>query len=148
MSQTVAKGFRELYGRLTPTREESQAAKSHRNSIHECLEKHFGPVRLFRTGSFGNGTSIRGRSDIDYFACISAEKLKSNSSKTLQDVQKVLSTRFPNTKIREPAVVIDFGDEASRPAEIVPAKLIKQSAEGNFMFVGFINSWIARSNLS
>lgn len=134
MANTVGKGFREFHGNLTPTRGEAQAAKKHRASIHACLEKHFGPVRLFRTGSFGNGTSIQGHSDIDYFACISAEMLEPNSSTALQQVEKALRTHFPNAKIKGPAIVVDFRNETSRPAEIVPAKLVKQNAEGDFIY--------------
>jgi len=131
LAKTVDEGFREFYGTLLPTREESQAAKSHGASIQACLKKNFGTTQFFPTGSFGNGTSIRGYSDVDYFACIPTENLKPNSFTTLQEVQKAISARFPKRKIslREPAVVVHFGDGISRPAEIVPAKLMRRKAE-------------------
>jgi len=58
MAKTVKEGFRIFHSRLTPTGGESEAAKSHRASIEACLKKNFEITRFFRTGSFGNGTSI------------------------------------------------------------------------------------------
>lgn len=131
MVKTVEEGFRVFHGTLTPTREESQAAKKHQASIHDCLIKHFEITRFFPTGSFGNGTSIRGYSDVDYFACIPTKNLKPNSFTTLQEVQKALSACFPKRKIslKEPAVVVHFGGAISRPVEVVPAKLMKRKAD-------------------
>jgi len=111
VGKTVDEGFREYHGTLTPTRGESQAAKSHRASIEACLKSNFEMNRFFRTGSFGNGTSIRSHSDVDYFACIPAENLKQNSFTTLQEVQKALIDRFYNIdiSITTPAVKVCFG---------------------------------------
>ena len=67
-TRTVDQGFRAFLQRLTPTTGESTAAKTHRASIETCLKNNFGMTRFFRTGSFGNGTSISGYSDVDYFA--------------------------------------------------------------------------------
>ncbi len=133
MVKPVDKGFCKFHGTLLPTHKESQAVKSRSASIDKCLKKHFGTKRFFLSGSFGNGTSIQGYSDVDYFVCIPAENLKPHSSTALQEVQKVLSTRFPNTKIslREPVIVIHFGDDPFESVEIVPAKLIKRKAEDN-----------------
>jgi tRNA nucleotidyltransferase (CCA-adding enzyme) len=133
LAKTVGKGFRELHGMLLPTSKESQAVKKRGKSIDKCLKKHFETTRFFRSGSLGNGTSIRGYSDVDYFVCIPAESLKPHAFATLQKVQEVLSACFPNAKIslREPVIVIRFGDETFGSAEIVPAKLIKRKAEGN-----------------
>ncbi len=136
MTKTVDEGFREFHGTLTPTRGESQAAKSHRASIETCLIKHFEMNRFFRTGSFGNGTSIRDYSDVDYFACIPTENLKQNSFSTLQEVRKALIDRFQDTdiSIRTPAVRVCFGTDASEPTEIVPADFIKRDEDGNHIY--------------
>jgi len=115
MVTTVEAGFREFHGRLTPTGGESQAAKDHRASIEACLEENFEIMRFFRTGSFGNGTSIRGYSDVDYFASIPTKNLKSDSDATLRQMRDVLDARFPHTgvAVRTPAVLAPFGTDAS-----------------------------------
>jgi hypothetical protein len=127
VATTVDEGFRVFLGRLTPTGTESDAAKCHRTSISECLKSNFGMTRFFRTGSFGNGTSIRGYSDVDYFAEIPRDQLTQVSSNTLQKVRNALDTRFPNTgvMVRTPAVVVPFGADASETTEVVPADNIR-----------------------
>ncbi|MBL8045256.1 MAG: hypothetical protein JNL09_01875, partial [Anaerolineales bacterium] len=100
MPRTIDEGFRDFLTNLTPTQAESDAAKKHRASIEACLKTSFSLLRLFRSGSFGNGTSISGFSDVDYFASIPTDKLKRNSSIALSDVRDVLDARFPNTGVR------------------------------------------------
>ncbi|MBM3332836.1 nucleotidyltransferase [candidate division WOR-3 bacterium] len=127
MATTVDEGFRNFLPRLTPTATESDAAKKHRTSISECLKSNFGMTRFFRTGSFGNGTSIRGYSDVDYFAEIPRDKLTQVSTNALQKVRLALDTRFPDTgvAVRTPAVVVPFGTDASETTEVVPADYIR-----------------------
>jgi len=136
VAKTVDEGFREFHGTLTPTRGESQAAKSHRASIEACLKSNFEMNRFFRTGSFGNGTSIQGYSDVDYFACIPAENLKQNSFTTLQEVRKALIDHFQGTdvSISTPAVKVCFGTDASESTEIVPADFVKRDKDGNHIY--------------
>ena len=136
MEKTVDKGFREFQGTLTPTRGESQAAKIHRALIETCLKKSFGITRFVPTGSFGNGSSIRGYSDVDYFACIPTENLNENSFTTLQEVREVLLGRFQDAdiSIRPPAVRVRFGTNASESSEIVPADLIQGDKGGNLIY--------------
>ena len=132
MGKTVEEGFRTFLGRLTPTGGESEAAKKHRISIEGSLKNNFGITQLFRTGSFGNGTSISGYSDVDYFAIIPTENLKENSNTTLRDVRDALNIRFPNTgvAVRTPAVLIPFGKIASERTEVVPSDFIKTDEGG------------------
>lgn len=113
---------------FTPTGGESEAAKSHRASIEACLKKNFEIIRFFRTGSFGNGTSIRGYSDVDYFASIPTKNLKQNSDATLRAVRDALDARFPNTDVavRTPAVLVPFGMDTSESTEVVPVDFIKK----------------------
>ena len=122
---TAEQGFRDFLPKLTPTSTETAAAKSHRASIEACLENNFRISRFFRVGSFGNGTSIRGYSDVDYFASIPAEKLPQNSDSALYKVWESLDTRFTTSTvgIRKPAVVVPFGTDGSESTDIVPAKL-------------------------
>ncbi len=134
--EKVDEGFRAFHGTLMPTQGESQAAKSQRASIEAYLVESFESNRFFPTGSFGNGTSIRGHSDRDYFACIPTKNLKRNLFTTLQEVQKALGARFPKRKIslREPAVVVHFGNNPSESTEIVPADFITRDKDGNHIY--------------
>ncbi len=128
MPRTINEGFRDFLSKLTPTGTESQAAKLHRTSIEQCLRTNFGLLRFFRTGSFGNGTSISGYSDVDYFASIPTKSLKDNSDSTLREVRKALDKRFPDTGVRvnSPAVLVPFGNKISEYTEVVPADYVKK----------------------
>ncbi|NEO79111.1 nucleotidyltransferase [Moorena sp. SIO4G3] len=123
MPRTIDEGFRNFLSKLTPSLNESQAAKNHRSSIEDCLKANFRLCRFFRTGSFGNGTSISGYSDVDYFAYISDGKLNSNSSRALTQLKEVLNRRFPRTNVHVdcPAVVCPFGSDAKESTEITSA---------------------------
>ena len=133
-TRTVAQGFTDFLRTLTPTTRESQAAKNHRASIKTCLESNFNMTRFFRTGSFGNGTSISGHSDVDYFAEVPTSKLKANSTSTLREVRDALDKRFPNTGVRVncPAVVIPFGTDAKESTEVTPADYIRDTEEDGY----------------
>ena len=136
VAKTVEDGFQEFHRRLTPTGGETQAAKNHRTSIEACLKNNFEITRFFRTGSFGNGTSIRGYSDVDFFASIPAKNLRQNSATTLREVRNALDVRFPNTDVHvdSPAVVVPFGTDASESTEVVPAKFIEKDRAGNHIY--------------
>ena len=127
MATTVEEGFRDFLKRLTPSSSESEAAKRHRASICDCLDRAFEIIRFFRTGSFGNGTSIRHYSDVDYFAVIPPKHLSSSSATVLDNVREVLDRRFPRTgvTVRTPAVVVPFGTEKAEWTEVVPAGSVK-----------------------
>lgn len=133
-TRTVDQGFRDFLQTLTPTTGESQAAQNHRVSIKACLDSNFNMTRFFRTGSFGNGTSISGYSDVDYFAEIPTSKLKNNSTSTLREVRNVLDRRFPNTGVRVscPAVLIPFGTDAKESTEVTPADYIEVTTRNRY----------------
>lgn len=126
-TRTVHQGFVDFEKKLTPTAGESAAAKNHRASIETCLKSNFGMTRFFRTGSFGNGTSISGYSDVDYFAEIPICNLKENSTTTLSQVRDALDKRFPNTRVRVscPAVLVPFGTDAKESTEVTPADYVE-----------------------
>lgn len=136
MPLTVEEGFRQFHGRLTPLIVETQAAKRHRASIETCLKTNFEMFRFFRTGSFGNGTSIRKYSDVDYFAVIPTRRLSQNSIRSLSKVRQVLATRFPNTGVRvdTPAVKVPFGLDGNELTEVVPADYIGTEHRGFDIF--------------
>lgn len=123
MPRTVDEGFRDFLAKLTPSSGETAAAKKHRESIEQCIRANFGLNRYWRTGSFGNGTSISGYSDVDYMASIPRGKLKQNSTKSLTELRNVLAARFPNTGVRSacPAVVVPFGASGTETTEVTPA---------------------------
>jgi hypothetical protein len=129
MTRTVAEGFKDFLYRLTPSSVESTAATSHRASIEACLKNNFVLNRLFRTGSTGNGTSISGYSDVDYFASMGRDDLSQSSNYTLTRVRNALDVRFPNTGVRVncPAVKVPFGTVASETTEVVPVDCVAQA---------------------
>lgn len=139
MPRTVDEGFRDFLQKLTPSNTESEAAKRHRASIKQCIKTNFGLDRFWRTGSFGNGTSISGFSDVDYMASIPTENLNRDSSKTLYALRNALADRFPNTGVRTscPAVVIPFGSDAKETTEVTPANHLR--TDGKFRIYGIPN---------
>jgi hypothetical protein len=124
MPRTIDEGFRDFLATLTPSTTETNAAASHRASIDATLKANHGMTRLFRSGSFGNATSISGKSDVDYFAVLPTSRTKDNSYTTLTDVRNTLDARFPNTGVRlsAPAVRVAFGSATWEAHEIVPAR--------------------------
>jgi hypothetical protein len=133
MPKTVNAAFDEMHGWLVPSSVELEAAASHRRSIEARLKSSFGLTSLFKSGSFGHGTSIRTISDVDYMAVIPGNNLSNNSTAALQKVRNDLAARFTSTAvhIRNPAVVIPFGTTAGEKHEITPAFFIEQSNGSN-----------------
>ena len=129
MPRTVDEGFRDFLAKLTPSSGETAAAKTHRQSIERCIRRYFGLSRFWRTGSFGNGTSISGYSDVDYMASIPSRNLNQNSTVSLIELRKVLAARFPNTGVRSacPAVVAPFGADGKETTEVTPADCVAMS---------------------
>ena len=126
MPRTIEEGFRDFLSKLTPTGTESEAAKRHRASIKACLENNFGLNRFVRIGSYGNGTSISGYSDVDYLACFPSDQLTVNSTYSLNKIRNALDIRFPNTGVgvRCPAIAVPFGTVATATTEVVPADYV------------------------
>lgn len=103
MPRTVDEGFRDFLTRLTPSSTESDAAKAHRASIEARLKNDFGLLRFFRTGSFGNGTSISGYSDVDYLASLPYDQVTQSSNVESYCMHDACSTRCAHrfsTKIK------------------------------------------------
>jgi len=123
MPRTIEQGFNDFHDKLKPTSTESSQAASHRASIEARLKTDFGLARFTRIGSFGNGTSISGYSDVDYLACLPKEQLTASSDYSLRKVRDTLAARFQNTGVRVscPAVVCPFGTSAAERTEVVPA---------------------------
>ena len=127
MPRTVDEGFRDFLRGLTPSTGETTAAKNHRASIEKCIKSNFGLTRFWQTGSFGNGTSIKGHSDVDYMACIPSDSLHANSSTALAALTKALDKRFPHTDVHTscPATVVPFGTDISETTEVTPADYLR-----------------------
>jgi hypothetical protein len=130
MPRTVDEGFRDFLKKLTASESELMAAKSHRESIERRLDRDFGLYRLFRIGSFGNGTSISGFSDVDYLASLKDNFYSTSSIYSLVKVKNSLDARFPRTGVRIscPAVQVPFGTSRSEKHEIVPGDLTETSS--------------------
>lgn len=129
MPRTIDEGFRDFHAKLTPSSGETAAAKKHRESIKQCIRARFGLNRYWRIGSFGNGTSISGFSDIDYMASIPSDKLKQNSTTSLTDLRNALAERFPYTGVHSacPAVVVPFGTDKKETTDVTPADRLSTS---------------------
>ena len=86
-------------------------------------------TNLFRAGSFGHGTSVKGHSDVDYFAVIPGPNLNQNSSITLRELRQALEARFPNTSVYvdSPAVSVQFGTEKWERHEITPVQFLSKT---------------------
>jgi hypothetical protein len=127
--RTIDEGFRDFLAKLTPSSTETALAKSHRASIETRLKQDFGLRRFARIGSFGNGTSISGYSDVDYLASLSRDTLTTNSTYSLGKIRDSLDARFPHTGVRVscPAVVVPFGTTKSETTEVVAADYIEES---------------------
>lgn len=144
MPRTIDEGFRDFLLKLTPSGYESDAAKRHRASIEQCIRSNLGLRRFWRIGSFGNGTSIHGRSDVDYMADIPEKSLSRNSFLSLRKLQNPLAKRFPNTRVRTscPAVIVPFGTDARETTEITPAfyvETVHLRTGGRFKVYGIPN---------
>ena len=122
MARTISEGFTQFHKRLTPTGTQSEAEKRHRRSIRQCLINNYGLTQFFQSGSFGNGTSINGYSDVDYFAVLPANQLSRNSTYSLKKIKGTLAYRFPYTgvKIDDPAILCPFGQFGNESTEVVP----------------------------
>lgn len=136
MARTIDEAFSILHTWMTPTATESTQAQSHRASIKVCLEANLAMSAFFRSGSFGNGTSVSGYSDIDYFAEIPGYNVPFSSSSFLEKVFRVLDARFPRTGVRidAPAIVLPFGAEREETTEVVPAELKRTTWQGHRVY--------------
>jgi len=133
MAKTVDEAFRTFHQRLTPSGTQTEAAKSHRASIEACLHSNFQITRFFQSGSFGNGTTVRGYSDVDRFASIPPDAQRQNSATMLQLVCQTLENRFPKSGVRidSPAVMVPFGVDVSERTEVIPAYFVRREKEGH-----------------
>lgn len=129
MPRSLNEGFDDFLSRLVASTAESEAARRHRASIEACLRGNFGLNRFVRIGSFGNGTSISGFSDVDYLAGIPTSKLTRSSTYSLAKVRDALDARFPLTGVRvsTPAVTVPLGTRRWETTEVVPADLVAQA---------------------
>ena len=123
MPRSINEGFEDFLVKLKARAPESDAARRHRASIEACLKSNFGLQRFVRIGSFGNGTSVSGYSDVDYLATIPTAQLTQTSTYSLIKVRDALDARFPTTGVRvnSPAVAVPFGQYRSEDTEVVPA---------------------------
>lgn len=133
MATSVDAGFNEFLDSLRSNTSETSVAASHRASIKAKLENAFGMTAFFRTGSFGNGTNVRGYSDVDYFAVIPATNISGNSATALAQVATALRERFPLTqgiRVDAPGVRVPFGLDGAEATEVVPVMLTGQTLLG------------------
>lgn len=128
MAKTISEAFDIFHQRLTPNTTEANAAARHRASIENCLKTNHKMTHFFKTGSNGNGTSISGYSDTDYFAVLPTDQFTTDSYYSLTKVKDTLDTRFPRTGVRisTPAIVVPFGQYRWEDIEVTPADYVKK----------------------
>jgi len=136
MVRTLDAGFQLLLDRLVVDDRESDATKAHRERIKECLDSAFGLYAFFRGGSFHNGTSVRGYSDLDYFASIEHDKMPDDSTLFLSEVGDALGKRFPNVSLalRAPAIVVPCAAASDAAISVIPAKLVGQTGDDHRIY--------------
>lgn len=136
MARTIDDAFTTLHTWMTPTATESAQAQNHRASIKACLETNLSMSAFFRSGSFGNGTSVSGYSDVDYFAEIPGYNVPYSSTSFIDKVFGVLDARFPRTGVRvdAPAIVLPFGAAREETTEVVPAELKRTTWQGHRVY--------------
>lgn len=122
----------EYAARIGVQRPDTMNSAAHRASIKQKLESHYGTFGFFRSGSFGNGTSVSGHSDVDYFAVIDPRRLETNSSQVLARMAALLRERFPMTGVRvdEPGVRLPFGSDGDELTEIIPVRATGMTTAG------------------
>ncbi|MFB4309636.1 hypothetical protein [Actinomadura sp. GTD37] len=132
MATTINGGFTTLTSWLIPTTAQKDALSTHRNTVKAKLNSALAVTNFFGTGSSSNGTDVRSRSDVDFFAGIPSQNQRDSSDRMLVVVKEVLQQRFSSTNIfvRSPAVVCAFGTDASEKLEVVPAYYTGQSSDG------------------
>lgn len=136
MPTNIEDAFEQLHAWMTPTGTETLQAKNHRASIEHCLRASLGLDAFFRSGSFGNGTSVSGHSDVDYFAAIPSTSVPYSSTEFLARVHRALDARFARTNVHveSPAIVLPFGSEREETTEVVPAELTGTNAYGHRIY--------------
>ena len=129
MPRSIEEGFDDFLVKLKAKAPETEAAKRHRASVEASLIANFCLKRFVRIGSFGNGTSVSGYSDVDYLASIPSTHLTQKSAYSLTKIRDALDTRFPLTGVRvnTPAVAVPFGTYRSETTEVVPADYLGEA---------------------
>jgi len=145
MSRTIDSGFSDFLIQISSSFSELKVTQSYLVSIEIFLRDNFGLSHFFPIGSFYNQTSIRGYSDIDYFACINPDKLSQNSGIALNQICNVLTREFSNFTISIdcPALKIIFSQDIKEAIEIVPAKSTKTVENGYHIYAipDCLNGW-------
>src|SRR5680860_55223 len=83
MAKTVSEAFEEFLARLVPTQAQRDAGASHRASVKAALAAKLTVNTFFESGSFSNGTGVRGFSDIDAFVSLGNDKPHKGDAKDL-----------------------------------------------------------------
>ncbi len=112
---------------FAPDEVEKEKAAANKARILSRLASDLGTTELVGSGSYGRSTSVRGYSDIDYFALTPNGRLKSDSKASLADFRTALLKSFPSSEVtvRDPAVAVRFTSPGLSQHEIIPAYYIE-----------------------
>lgn len=137
MSTTASSWLDDLTSYYTPSSNQFDAAKSHKDSIESRLDNVLGVYRMFEIGSLRHGTGVWHYSDADYL--VSLKGIQPGSPLTmLTKVKDALQARFTSTTItiRQPAVVCNFSDGV---VEVVPGYI---ASDGGYMIADPTGGWM------
>lgn len=129
MSRTVNRGFNDFLQQMAPPRAEAESSKTLHLSIANFLRGGYGLNDFIMTGSLRNGTCIAGCSDYDYFAVISTDKLKADSTATVSEIKNYLDFHLHHGAVCEqaPGIRVTFGVGAREATEVIPVDFVAEA---------------------
>lgn len=136
MAETATAWLRNTTTFWTPTPQQFDGARGHKEAIRARLDSDLGIYSMLEIGSLRHGTGIWAYSDADYL--VSLKGMKPGSPWTALDkVKSSLQKRFTNTTIvvRQPAVVCHFSDGV---VEVVPG----YSTDGGYSIPDPTGGWM------
>lgn len=153
MPLSVDQGFDTFQSWLAALPSEHARAARHQKSVFGHMNSNYGCYEFKETGSFGNGTSIRHRSDTDYFAVCTHDRISSNSGYMLGKIRDSLQYTFHATSsivVNKPAVRLQFGQYASETLELTPAKFKGMATtplglKASYWIPNYENGWMESS---
>ncbi len=143
--RTLDQAFETYLTRLVPSKTHRQTGVSHRASVKAALEARLAIYRSFETGSYKNGTGVRGHSDIDLLISLKGDRPTSDTA--LRWVREALQARFPTTSVsvRRPGVVVGFGS-GYETWEVIPGFLYSSAGDHHIYSIpGITSGWIYSS---
>ncbi|WP_406060632.1 nucleotidyltransferase [Streptomyces sp. NBC_01077] len=144
-TKTITEAFSEYLKAKTPKQWERDEVTKYRARIHEVLDREYGVLSFFQSGSFSNGTGITQKSDVDYFTRIPLDRKTTLPASFLNSMKELLKRELweaYDVRVSRPTVCIDFRQMVTQ-YEITPAFYCRtgHSEQDVFLIPGPGNSW-------